>query len=645
MNRRQRRSAQRKVMHDLVENTGIDLGDGDRKKHRRVEQDVMHTSKKIIRAKNSLDHLKGTALITGNATLEDVMGLDNLGDLGDLVEETLTMGAPGRKYLDLSDPSSEHKEDEETTFSPSSKFYSSNPLVGLNPSLPVSLAKKLLPLELLVDIPRSFTEENNRYIEGNYQGSMSPEQTLLLVKKYMDDRRKHSSKTSDPYRHKYVWQAVAYKDLVAKQIRFALQSYIATGKTPIIDDEFQIAIGSKNILSRDASDPSLISQAFYDRNYRNVSGSAPSLASNFYGARPVDLDKQKRTLQVYSWADVPPWEREEAQAPEWEVSVKPEDRLQYAAVTERAMRDPSSRPVLVADKTRDAIRRMPLPEHDITADLLPDKGSKLLYAPVSASNYFMVLETPYTIHTKEGVCQILWISITNVRTHYHKLDAFGDVEYAQKRLDEINKDHEHLPDFESLEEVNEAMDGDFVVDYGYIDGVAAANVGDFDSIQLSQYKIASTRFSHGESYPSLLDTSVTEREKELLDFVIKSLNFMLSKASATHDSNVELDARQGVGRHTNTPARDIVSNVKVVNLRKIEHNGEEVPDDIAYGDGSDSSKKDKNPMRQHWVTGHYRQQKHGIGRTLTKLIYIEPFIKGSGGGIAENRMTVYRVAR
>ncbi len=63
-------------MRDLVENTGIDLGGGDRKKHRRVEQDVMHTSKKIIRAKNSLDHLKGTALITGNATLEDVMGLD-----------------------------------------------------------------------------------------------------------------------------------------------------------------------------------------------------------------------------------------------------------------------------------------------------------------------------------------------------------------------------------------------------------------------------------------------------------------------------------------------------------------------------------------------------------------------------------------
>ena len=33
-------------------------------------------------------------------------------------------------------------------------------------------------------------------------------------------------------------------------------------------------------------------------------------------------------------------------------------------------------------------------------------------------------------------------------------------------------------------------------------------------------------------------------------------------------------------------------------------------------------------IRGHWVRGHFRKQRHGLGRKLTKIIYVEPFFKG-----------------
>ena len=61
----------------------------------------------------------------------------------------------------------------------------------------------------------------------------------------------------------------------------------------------------------------------------------------------------------------------------------------------------------------------------------------------------------------------------------------------------------------------------------------------------------------------------------------------------------------------------------VIKLRRTKYKGKYLP----KGDGSGKSIEFEGTW---WVTGHYRNQRYGLGRSKSKVIWIDPFMKGDG---------------
>ena len=666
MNRRQRRSAQRKLVRDIAEFKDIDLGDGDRKQRRREEHDVARKGSRIASRANSSQG-KGEVLVASNKRLEQ---FEKMG----MIQETLWVGeeesavriaAPGRY--------AQEKEEGWKSFTNAGEEVS---VRSLSHSHDERITELFNGSEIWKEIGTIFSESAAEYLAGlDKPGvtSLSHYEMALLVKKYLDDKSNHylKKKLATPYRHTQVWQAIACKELVSKQIKYSIESFVREGKSILFHDiegEEDVAVPNWNWnllhTSRlpltgfpDPKQQEKLAERFFMQSFgsygRNLCGVKETVEDGKIKGEVVDDRKVTRAMMAYGWSGI----RAELDSGSSYPALH-ELQIKIAHALRKIIGDPISKPVLMADRTKEAALRMPLPEHDITFDLLPDMGTKIIPASGvdapesfqvgssdppewlsdrkgSFANYFIVFETPCVLKARTGMTEgnqmlgiedtdtyeVPWISIT------------------------LLKDSQENP-----------TTGTFLIDYALTttetqnDLIKEGYEEWFWDIEATKYVIRSPRFSVGAKYPQLLEDeshgqSSDDPDGEVVDMAVKILNFMLSKASVTREENIDRTERKRLGRQAGKHSKDIVNPIKVVNLRKIERNGKQVSDDIAYGDGTDPSTKDRNPMRQHWVTGHYRQQPHGIGRTLTKLIYIEPFIKGSGGGIAENRMTVYRVAR
>jgi len=129
-------------------------------------------------------------------------------------------------------------------------------------------------------------------------------------------------------------------------------------------------------------------------------------------------------------------------------------------------------------------------------------------------------------------------------------------------------------------------------------------------------------------YPDFLDTEpiiedgLTKKETEVYDYsdiVVHLLNFLQSTATdVVPTKNARRIRRQFDGEPTAE-----TDSINVVNLRRVKYQGGYVP----MGDGTGKSVEFKGSW---WVTGHYRNQRYGVGRSKTKVIWIQPFMKGEG---------------
>jgi len=130
-------------------------------------------------------------------------------------------------------------------------------------------------------------------------------------------------------------------------------------------------------------------------------------------------------------------------------------------------------------------------------------------------------------------------------------------------------------------------------------------------------------------YPDFLETApMLETVGELGDakvitdfssIIVQLLNFLQSTATDVVPTKNSRNIRR---RFDGEPTVETDS-INVVNLRRVKYQGGYVP----MGDGTGKSIKYKGSW---WVTGHYKNQRYGIGRSKIKVIWIQPFMKGQG---------------
>lgn len=114
----------------------------------------------------------------------------------------------------------------------------------------------------------------------------------------------------------------------------------------------------------------------------------------------------------------------------------------------------------------------------------------------------------------------------------------------------------------------------------------------------------------------------------LADQIVAMLAFLQSKAIQPVTARAPRSLRRRAkrrGRRKGKRFRN--SRVRVVQLREAVRVGMEAEkDEKARIEGTGG---DRLPQVIHWRSGHWRQQPHGPGKSLRKLIFIEPYMAGS----------------
>jgi hypothetical protein len=121
-----------------------------------------------------------------------------------------------------------------------------------------------------------------------------------------------------------------------------------------------------------------------------------------------------------------------------------------------------------------------------------------------------------------------------------------------------------------------------------------------------------------------------EMNQFLTDLVIRLLTFINTTAVEIERKGLPRSIRRDKSINKSTSH----SYVNVIKLRRVKYKGEYVP----IGDGTSKTVQFKGAG---WVTGHYKSQPYGLGNTLRKIIYIDPYIRGKG---IQNTQ-LYKVAR
>ena len=247
----------------------------------------------------------------------------------------------------------------------------------------------------------------------------------------------------------------------------------------------------------------------------------------------------------------------------------------------------ASSPFLWKDETKDMAMKMPIPPHTITSELMIHPSMFFIFNdPIYFSKGGIRMFTRWIhVHITEEIIQ--WAC------DGRDLNVFRD--FVKSR------DPEQFPESPETYQEHSYHHSDQVY-YGWL--------------------------KLGTEFPDqLLDPDEfvgPDHERDYYDFmanlIVKMLNFLKSNGTAVTKEELPRSERRRQERDgTSTTA----PNVSVVNLRRVKHEGEYVP----QGDGTGKTIEFRGSF---WVTGHYKRQHYGIGNTLTKVIWIDPFMKGLG---------------
>ena len=260
-------------------------------------------------------------------------------------------------------------------------------------------------------------------------------------------------------------------------------------------------------------------------------------------------------------------------------------------------------PYLWLDETLDMAIKMPLPEHVIDKSLM-----QLPYM-------FFTFEKPVYFGDYMGRRYMTFLMVTL------KHDDEGD--YISWTCD--SRDLNYFRDY--VDQEGACKDEHEVLN---VDGVMTIGEGDcsFPPYRFLQPQATGQDWLEygwiriGATYP-MDDFRGDPKKRAMNDFigdgVVRLLNFLKTTAVAVETEGLPRSVR----RDKNVDAKTREKELNVIKLRRTKYKGKYLP----KGDGSGKSIKFEGTW---WVTGHYRNQRYGLGRSKSKVIWIDPFMKGDG---------------
>ena len=273
----------------------------------------------------------------------------------------------------------------------------------------------------------------------------------------------------------------------------------------------------------------------------------------------------------------------------------------------------NSVPYLWVDETLDMATKMPLPEHTVDETLMPIPFMFFTFEkPVYFGDYmgrrymtFLLLTANYD-QEQDEITYINWCCDSrdlNYFRDYVDKEGICEEEHHEEMIAEGDCSH---PPYRFLQPP--AMRQDWL-EYGHIEC--------------------------GTSYPLTDDTYTGDPKKKAMndfiaDGVIRLLNFLKTTAVTVETEGLPRSMRRDKNLDTTTRKKEL----NVIKLRRTKYKGKYLP----KGDGTGKSIQFEGTW---WVTGHYRNQRHGLGRSKTKVIWIDPFMKGQG----KTKKQLYKVVQ
>ena len=266
-------------------------------------------------------------------------------------------------------------------------------------------------------------------------------------------------------------------------------------------------------------------------------------------------------------------------------------------------------PYLWIDETLDMAIKMPLPEHTVDKSLMP-----LPYM-------FFTFEKPVYFGDYMGRRYMTFLMLTLMQD--------DDGEYINWTCD--SRDLHYFRDFVDREGMcgdEEHPDGFEECSYPPYRFLQPEAMGQ-DWIEYGYIKVGSN--TH---YP-LIDTYMGDPKKRAMndfiaDGVVRLLNFLNTTAVEVESSGLPRSIR----RDKNIDAKTREKELNVIKLRRTKYKGKYVP----KGDGSGKTIEFEGAF---WVTGHYKKQWYGLGRSKSKVIWIDPYMKGQG----KKKKQLYKVVQ
>ena len=273
----------------------------------------------------------------------------------------------------------------------------------------------------------------------------------------------------------------------------------------------------------------------------------------------------------------------------------------------------NSVPYLWVDETLDMATKMPLPEHTVDETLMPIPFMFFTFEkPVYFGDYmgrrymtFLLLTANYD-QEQDEITYINWCCDSrdlNYFRDYVDKEGICEEEHHEEMIAEGDCSY---PPYRFLQPP--AMRQDWL-EYGHIEC--------------------------GTSYPLTDDTYTGDPKKKAMndfiaDGVIRLLNFLKTTAVTVETEGLPRSMRRDKNLDTTTRKKEL----NVIKLRRTKYKGKYLP----KGDGTGKSIQFEGTW---WVTGHYRNQRYGLGRSKTKVIWIDPFMKGQG----KTKKQLYKVVQ
>jgi len=274
------------------------------------------------------------------------------------------------------------------------------------------------------------------------------------------------------------------------------------------------------------------------------------------------------------------------------------------------------------EQTLDMAMKMPLPTHTI--------GRELMMLP----NMLFIFEKP--IYFNEGPKRrfLTWIALSLERTEQ------GRPMYEEGKPHAINytidsRDLDYHRDYVNAEGVcnevhtmKEALNGATCKfpKYRLLEPVSEER----DYLQYAWIKLGGEYPTDYSDEEYVGPPEHREMNQFMADLIVRLLNFINTTA-------VDIESKglpRGIRRDKSIRKSEANTYVNVIKLRRVKYRGEYVP----IGDGTGRTIEFKGAF---WVQGHYKRQAYGLGNTLRKIIYIDPYIKGEG----IQRQQLYKVVR